>query len=336
MIGIDVGSAGVRVVDVQTTRGGDRILKRYAHEALPGGAVRAGVVHDEDAVVRALKQAFRGAKIHGRRASLAATSAQAVVREISMPHLSPKERAGALPHLARDVLPIPIERAVLDFAPTSAPNESQVTGLLVGMPADVVSGLVSAVEKAGVAVESVDFAAFAALRSLPPAPIAAAACVTHDLGASTTTLVVEHGGSPQLVRVLARGGDDITAAVSERLGISHAEAEERKRHASLDTQGDVADVCRDALRPLMSEIRSSLDYFRSSHPGAGVGSMRIVGGGSSLGGIRAALATTLDLTVDVGDPLMLFAERRFDSERSLFAPHAAVAVGLTKEAANVA
>jgi type IV pilus assembly protein PilM len=136
--------------------------------------------------------------------------------------------------------------------------------------------------------------------------------------------------------VLARGGDDITAAVSERLGISHAEAEERKRHASLDTQGDVADVCRDALRPLMSEIRSSLDYFRSSHPGAGVGSMRIVGGGSSLGGIRAALATTLDLTVDVGDPLMLFAERRFDSERSLFAPHAAVAVGLTKEAANVA
>jgi type IV pilus assembly protein PilM len=329
MIGIDVGSAGVRVVDVQTTRGGDRILKRYAHEALPGGAVRAGVVHDEDAVVRALKQAFRGAKIHGRRASLAATSAQAVVREISMPHLSPKERAGALPHLARDVLPIPIERAVLDFAPTSAPNESQVTGLLVGMPADVVSGLVSAVEKAGVAVESVDFAAFAALRSLPPAPIAAAACVTLDLGASTTTLVVEHGGSPQLVRVLARGGDDITAAVSERLGISHAEAEERKRHASLDTQGDVADVCRDALRPLMSEIRSS-------HPGAGVGSMRIVGGGSSLGGIRAALATTLDLTVDVGDPLMLFAERRFDSERSLFAPHAAVAVGLTKEAANVA
>jgi type IV pilus assembly protein PilM len=184
MIGIDVGSAGVRVVDVQTTRGGDRILKRYAHEALPGGAVRAGVVHDEDAVVRALKQAFRGAKIHGRRASLAATSAQAVVREISMPHLSPKERAGALPHLARDVLPIPIERAVLDFAPTSAPNESQVTGLLVGMPADVVSGLVSAVEKAGVAVESVDFAAFAALRSLPPAPIAAAACVTLDLGAS--------------------------------------------------------------------------------------------------------------------------------------------------------
>src|SRR5690606_4822160 len=143
------------------------------------------------------------------------------------------------------------------------------------------------------------------------------------------------GGSPQLVRVLARGADDITAAISERLGISHAEAEERKRRASLDTPGDVADVCHDALRPLMSEIRSSLDYFRSSHPGTSVASMRVGGGGSCLGGIRTALATTLDLTGDAGDPMMLFAERRFDSERALFAPHAAVAVGLTKEAANV-
>src|SRR5690606_3362587 len=143
MIGIDVGSAGVRVVDVQTTRGGDRILKRYAHEALPGGAVRAGVVHDEDAVATAHKQAFRNARIHGRRAALAATSAQAVVREISMPRLSAKVREGARPHLARGVLPIPVERAVLDFAPTSGPDDGRVTGLLVGMPDDIVAGLVS-------------------------------------------------------------------------------------------------------------------------------------------------------------------------------------------------
>ncbi|WP_156760503.1 type IV pilus assembly protein PilM [Microbacterium karelineae] len=338
MIGIDVGASGVRVAEVVTRRAGGEVLRRHGQEALPHGAVRAGVVHDADAVAHAVRRALRTARVRSRRVALAATSSQAVVRATRIPVLTARERQGALPHIARDILPIPVERAVLDFAPTSAPVDGHVDGLLVGMPADDVAGLVAAVERAGASVGSVDFGAFAALRALPRTPNDAHASVTLDLGASTTTLTVEADGMPVLVRVLSRGGDEITAALSERLGISHAEAEERKRRADIDPDdaSDLAEVCRDAMRPLMSEVRSSLDYFRSAHAGIGITRMRLVGGGSLLSGVRELFERSFRIVVDVVDPLAFAgARRRPDPARAIFAPHAAVAVGLTRGVENV-
>lgn len=331
MIGIDIGASGVRVIDLRTKRDGTTQLRGYGQEALPHGAVRGGTVHDEGAVVRAIKAAMKNAKVRGRSVHLSAGSGQTVVRGIDVPDMGPKDLAGALPHLARDVIPIPVERAVLDFAPTEQALDGKVRGLLVGMPADAVTSVVLAVEKAGLSVASVDLGAFALLRGLPRTPADPTASVTIDMGGSTTTLVVERKGTVQLVRVISRGGDDITAALSERLGISHAEAEEQKRRIGLEPSmnPDVAAVCRDGLRPLLSEIRSSLDYFRAANAGTEVSLLRLVGGGSQLHGVAAALDAALGVRTEVVDPLAAMGLGDARDDRHLFAPHAAVALGLT-------
>lgn len=334
MIGIDIGASSVRIVEVMSARSGPPTLRRFSMEGLPRGAVRAGVVHDARVVADAIARAARRAGIRRRaRVTITATSVHTVVRELEVPGLSDRDLAGALPHLARDVLPIPLERAVLDFAPTARTADGRITsGYLVALPSDDVTSMVVAVEDAGFVVDSVDLGAFALLRALADAS-GPDAVGTVDLGASATTFVLEHEGVPALVRVLSRGGDDLTTRLAERLGVSTSEAEERKRRFGLSGgDPDVAAVCAEALRPLIGDLRSSLDYFRASPQGAGVivHRLRLVGGGSLLPGISEFLGDALGLVAEPVDGVSLVEPGARD-DLELFAPVAGPAIGLTLE-----
>ena len=208
-IGLDIGSSSIRAVEARRGKD-DHTLINFGQVPLPPGAVQGGVVQDPAAVTAALKQLWAASKFGTRQVSLGVTNPQLVVREMSVSNLPAKELHKSLPFQVRDMLPLAVDRSLLDFHPLEEPGDNPtVRGLLIAMPKEAVIVVVDAVEKAGLHVAGVDLASFALLRAASRLDSQVEAIV--DIGAQVTSVVVHADGEPLIVRTVPRGGGRRTA-----------------------------------------------------------------------------------------------------------------------------
>jgi type IV pilus assembly protein PilM len=337
-IGVDLGATAVRatVLAPGTLDGRPSVTVHGAGVVpLPPGAVVNGVVSDGGAVTRALKELWQTNKFQCRSVILGITNQQVVVRDISLPNLSPDQLAMALPFQAREIVPIPLDQALLAFAPLGDPNlaTETISGLLVAAPRAPVTAAVNAVERAGLTVARVDLSSFAALRSIAGEQRSAEAVI--DIGSHMTGVVIHEGGVPKIVRAVTRAGDEITELLASKGGMTRDEAEQAKREVGL-TGSDraVADIVAQGLRPLIAELRSSLQYFVSMSGGRRVERISLTGSGAELRGLPELLSEQLDAPTSLVQPAQHIRNRwRSNSEADTEFPATAVSVGLAMGAA---
>lgn len=345
LVGLDIGSASIRAVEAAASK--DRpTVTNYGQTVLPTGAVAGGVIKDSRAVVAALRQLWAAQEFTSRNVLLGISHQQVIVRELDVAKLPPRELHQALPFLVRDVLPLPVEEVVLDFYPLDDTAGDTVHGLVIAAPKQPVIDTVQAVEAAGLQVVQVDLACFAAMRAA--AHLANDTEALIDLGANGTTIVVHTDGTPKIVRTIARGGNEITAHLATNLGLSPADAERLKCRQGLrptsdgeeDSAADRVEAVGEALRPLISEIRSSLNYYSSANPGAQVKRLALVGGAALLPGLTDELTERLAVPAYLSDPLQRVNQPRKNGKQitpiDVLGRHrssAAVSIGLTLGAA---
>jgi type IV pilus assembly protein PilM len=332
LVGLDIGSTSIRAVETGLEK--DRPLVTNAgHLPLPRGAVQGGVIHDEGAVVAALTQLWAGSKFRSRRVVLGVTHHQVVVREMSVANVPAREMKRSLPFQVRDVLPLPPERALLDFWPLEDPGDNRsVRGLLVAAPKEPVLNTVRAAEKAGLHVERVDLAALALLRAASRLDTQVEALV--DIGYRTTSVIVHADGEPLIVRTIPRGGHDITDAIAKQLDVTLEEAEALKCERGMRPGDESATVIREAVRPLISEIRSSFAYLTAGDKQTRVNRLSLSGGGGQLPGLDDALATDLQIDVVTADATVrVHTAAASHGSLDAFRSTAGVSIGLTLGAA---
>lgn len=335
LVGVDIGSMSIRAVE--TVRGKEGpIATCSGHVGLPPGTVQGGVVQDDKSVTAALKHLWSTAKFRGRQVAVGVANPQVVVREMTLPNLPDKEMRKALPFQVREVLPLPVEESVLDFLPLEDPGRNEtVTGLLVAAPKEAVLVAVRAIERAGLHVSRVDLASFALLRAVSRVDGQPEAIV--DIGVESTTVVVHVDGRPLIVRFVSRGGGDVTSMIAARLDIPLEQAEALKCRIGLQREADphAAEAVRDAVQPLVSEIRSSFAYLSNATRPTRVRRLALCGGGSLLPGLADELHEELGVEVSLVDPAGRLRGARRDASGSLeeFRASAAVSVGLTLGAA---
>lgn len=340
-IGLDIGANAVRAAQLAFTKE-DVVLERFGLVPLPEGAVRDGEVVDAPVVVAALRQLWAQERFASTKVVVGVANHRVVVRQVDLPHIPPADLQAALPFQVQDMLPMPVESAVLDFHPvqefTDATGQAMLRGLLVAASKEMVLANVRCVEAAGLTATSVDLTSFAVLRSLGRLDVDVAAEALVDVGAQVTNIVIHAAGVPRFVRILLRGGQEVTDAVAEHLGIGHADAEELKVSTSADGTGvdgsvdpGLSQAIADGSQALIDELRGSLDYYSSSHPGEPVDRVVVSGGGALLDGFVDRLSHATRLPVVTGDPLAPLRTGRVGMDivtLDRLAPSTAVPVGL--------
>jgi len=334
-IGLDIGSTSIRAVEVRRAKD-EYSLSNFGQVPLPPGTMHGGVVADPAAVTSALKQLWAACRFGTRNVTLGVTNPQLVVREMAVSNLPAKDLKQALPFQVKDALPLAVEKALLDFYPLEDPGDSPtVRGLLIAMPRDAVMTLVSAVEKAGLHVKGVDLATFALLRATSRLDAQVEAIV--DIGLDVTSVVVHADGEPLIVRTVPRGGVEITQSIADRLAISPAEAEELKCRYGLHGDGrpETAEAAVEAVRSLVSELRSSFTYLASGERQKQVTRLALCGGSALMPGLAEHLQNELRISVLYADGASRLRDTRKGRERGFdsFVPSAAVSIGLTLGAA---
>lgn len=337
-VGLDIGTSGVRAAELSFGNGGIS-LERFGQVAVPVGAVRDGEVVDPAAVTAAIRELWSATGFSSRRVVLGVANQRVMVRTVELPWLPMPELRASLPLQVAELLPTPVDQAVLDFHPLEEVSGSRgrfLRGLLVAASRDTVLANVRAAEAAKLQPVAVDLTSFAVLRALNAMPIddpSGEALV--DIGARVTNVVVHSAGVPRFVRILLMGGQDVTDALSERVGASLAEAEQIKHHVGMvggaDDLHDATRAVQATAAAFIDEIRGSLDYYHASHPHHPVSRIVLSGGGSLLRGLADRLQEAVRVPVHAGDPLYRLRLGRTglsSDQLALVQPLAATPIGL--------
>ena len=313
-MGLDIGTSGVRAAELTTGKGGPT-LERFGQVALPAGAVRDGEVVDAAVVAQAIKQLWAQAKFSSKKVVVGVANQKVVVRQVDLPWLPLKELRSSLAFQVQDVIPMPVEQAILDFHPleefTHDNGGRMMRVLLVAAARDMVGSALDAVRLAGLTPSMVDLTSFALLRSQAGASagfdVESEALV--DIGSSVTNIVVHQGGVPRFVRILLMGGGDITDAVAERLGVPAEQAEAVKQSTGLALVAGSAEAhpanraIESAGSAFVEEVRGSLAYYLAQPGAARIGRLVLSGGGSRLVGLVERLQAATRLPVEVASPM---------------------------------
>ncbi|MDP2774282.1 MAG: pilus assembly protein PilM, partial [Nocardioides sp.] len=127
-----------------------------------------------------------------------------------------------------------------------------------------------------------------------------------DVGGDKVAVAVHTAGVPHFVRVAPGiGGEMLTRALSERTGLSWAEAERAKLAAASSLGHDAHESLRGAVEHLVAEIRATLDFHSTSDPEHVAERALITGGGAQHPEFAGLCSRALGLPVEMLDPSTL-------------------------------
>jgi type IV pilus assembly protein PilM len=132
--------------------------------------------------------------------------------------------------------------------------------LVAGAKKTLVDDLQNAAVKAGLTVEGVVPALIGPINSFEmaqPDAFNKSVVALVDVGFKNSTICLLHEGEMVLSRVVAVGGDKITAGLAESMAISYAEAEGIK----MGMASEVQPAMEALVAPLGRELRASIDFF---------------------------------------------------------------------------
>ncbi|HVE46368.1 MAG TPA: type IV pilus assembly protein PilM [Acidimicrobiales bacterium] len=343
VVGLDIGSYAVRAVEL-SVGGGEPVLHRFAQVTLPPGAVRDGEVVDIGAVAAAIRRLWSEGGFKGKKAVVGVANQRVIVRQAELPAMSEADLETALRFEAQELIPIPVEDAILDFQILddyiSGTEEPRMRILLAAAQRDMVRGHLAAVEGGGLGATAIDLIPFALVRAVlgsaaPSLGMDGGAEAIVCIGGDVTNVVVHEQGVPRFVRILLVGGDDITEAIARDLDVELDEAEDLKRRADPSSRDRLVSragqVVGDRLAPLVEEIRGSLDYYLAQSQSSPISRVTITGGGSRITGLMERLQSQLGGSVEPARPLagVRTSETGFsDSELAALEPLLTVPIGL--------
>jgi type IV pilus assembly protein PilM len=322
LVGLKIG--GSQLAAARVVNNGSPELVQVARENLDHGTVVGGELREPELLAEQLRTFFRKHKLPRQGVRLGIANNRIGVRIFEIAGIDdPKQLENAIRFRAQEVLPIPIEDAVLDFQVLGDRVDEEGNKvrriLLVVAYRELIDRYVTACKKAGIRLSGIDLEAFALLRALAgtrenePAS-GDAAVVVVAIGHDRSTFAVSDGRVCEFTRVLDWGGGTLDVAIARELDAAPSEVEPFKRELSLAVDNvpegltpEQATAARDAVRRQLQgfarELVSSLQFYQNQPGSLGIGEIVITGGTAHLQGLAEELQKLIGVRVNVGDPL---------------------------------
>lgn len=311
-IGIDIGAAGIRAVQLEPRSDGYALVRsatlerRLDHEASA----------DTGDFGQRLRHCLLQGEFRGKQCVTAMQPQSVQFHALELPPAGPQDME-RLVHFEIERLlgtpEAPIETRYWLLPPTKV---AAPTALGVSVARNAVEQSLAGFDHAGLHCLAMDASAAALARfgALLQPRSADHVWGLLDLGQRQTRLILCLGDVPVLIRTVGPGGDDWTTRIANALGISPATADIHKRDHGIvalprperDTDPTAKDVelasvltgiLRTDLLQLAAEIKRSYEYVLSCYPNRRAADLVLVGGGAITPNLDAFLLRNLGITV---------------------------------------
>jgi type IV pilus assembly protein PilM len=335
VVGLDIGSSAVKLVELKEKKGGTYELVKLGIERLSPEAIVDGSIMDSSMVVETISKlnSEKGVKNSNYATSLSGHSV--IIKKISLPAMSPEELAESIQWEAEQYIPFDINDVNLDYVPLNTGTGDNVEVILVAVKKEKINDYTSVISQTGKVPVMVDVDAFALQNAYEYNADGDENKVVAlvNIGASVTNVnVISHGNS-QFWRDITFGGNQYTDAIQRELSLSFEQAEELKRgHPVGDyTIQQVIPILNSVSEDFAGELRKTLDFFTATSGADRVDEIVLAGGGSGVLNLDAILRDKFGIPVTILDPFRRITvdESQFNPEElAEIAPSMAVAVGL--------
>ena len=346
VIGIDVGSSSVKVVQVKK-KGGKAVLETYGEIALgPYAQTDLGraTILPADKVSEAIKDLLREANTTTTDSGLSIPIGSSFIVFMKLPKSAEKNLAEMVPIEARKYIPVPVTEVSMDWWQVphdestvsefqngkAAPDDGMLEILLIVITNDAIAKNKDIEKNSALATSFSEVEIFSTMRSVLEPGLAPQMII--DFGAGSTKVFVVEKGILKASHVINRGAQDITLAISKSMNIPFADAEKMKRAQGITGTGangvSILQVSSVTTDYIFAEIgRFVMDYYRKS--GKKLSKIVLAGGGALLKGLPEKAKSSFDAPVEVADP---FAKLEYPAflEATLHeaGPEFAVAIGI--------
>jgi type IV pilus assembly protein PilM len=310
LIGLDIGSSSVKIVELSEAGKGVMRLERYAIEPLPRGAVVDGNIDKIEIVADAVKRAWRKAGGKVRNAAMALPASAVITKRIALPsNLREEELEMQVESEANQYIPFALDEVSLDFQVLgpipNAPDDVEV--LIAASRKEKVEDRIAVAQAAGLKPVVVDVESYASraaierlVQQLPNGGEGLVIAVFY-IGANTTSVTVMHDGEAIYEREQPFGGQQLTGDISRTYGIPTEEAEQKKRSGDLPADFETA-VLKPFIDTTSTEITRALQFFFTSTPYSRVDQIMLAGGSAVVSGLADALMERSQVPTSVISP----------------------------------
>ncbi len=317
IIGIDIGSSSVKLVQVKQSNG-KIVLETYGELALgPYGNQAVGTMTSlpPDKVATAIKDLMKQSNANASRAFFSLQSGGSLIFVLELPEMPESELAQVIPNEARKFIPIPLSEVTLDWfviprketyaEEESAKGERKKLEILVVAVRNEMLEFYQAVTKAlGLEVGGLEIEMFSIIRALFHHEITPVMLV--DVGASGARIAIVEYGVIRTFHVVSRGGSFLTDTLSRTSGLTFDKAEDLKREIGMADMGEHrehATQLRTAMQIIITEMRTVLSQYERTNQKI-VSKVMLVGGSSMLPGFREAVAEEFKVETVLGNPFL--------------------------------
>ena len=297
MLGLDISSSSVKLVELGRDKAGNLVLERCAIVPLERGWITDGNIEKFDEVAEALRRLVKKSGTKTRNVAMALPPSAVITKKIILPGgMSDQELELQVETEANQYIPFPLEEVSLDFCIVGpcAASSGDVEVLIAASRREKVQDIQGLAEAAGLKPVIVDVESYASrlatgrlIENLPDKGVGSIVAL-FEVGALTTSMQVIRNDEVLYERDQAFGGAQLTQLIVRQYGFSLEEAESKKRSGELPNDYE-SSVLRLFVESMVQEIARALQFFFTSTPHNKVDFVMLAGGSAALPGLTAAV-----------------------------------------------
>lgn len=297
MLGLDISSSSVKLVELGQDKGGNLVLERCAIELLERGWITDGNIEKFDEVADAVRRVVKKSGTKTKNVALALPPSAVITKKITLTGgMSDQELELQVESEANQYIPFPLDEVSLDFCIVgpSASSAGDIEILIAASRREKVQDIQGLAEAAGLKPVIVDVESYASrlaaarlIENLPNKGVGSVVAL-FEVGALTTSMQVIRNDEVLYDRDQAFGGAQLTQLIVRQYGFSLEEAESKKRSGDLPDDYE-SSVLRPFVESMVQEIGRALQFFFTSTPHNKVDYVMLAGGSSALPGLTTAV-----------------------------------------------
>jgi len=333
IIGLDIGSASVKLAELKSTRSGYQ-LKNIGEAVLPPDAIVKKVITNKEAVAGTLTNLVRDLGVKNKNVVISISGHSVIIKKVTLPSMSKSELAESIPWELEQYLPQSVEDVNFDYQvlPEISP-EGNMDVLIVAAKKDITNDYVSLVRSVGLNPMIVDVDVFA-LENMYEVNYQGLGGVIAlvNMGASVTNINILRDGVSIFTRDITTGGNQFTEWIVKEQNISFEEAQQSK-HSLIhgEIPFELERITNDYIDLITGEVKRTLDFFSTNFSQDRISKTLLSGGSSKVPNIIETLQDITDIDVELANPFnnIDVSDTEFDpSYISDISPKMGVVIGL--------
>lgn len=307
IVGLDLGKHTFRAVELEKSRSGLAVthIGEYENLKLDFNDTSKNSLKEYAAAIRDFirDQGFKTSK-----AVVSLEEKDTFMRLVNLPKMSDKELKSSIKFEAEQYIPVPMDEVNLDFQMLDLPGDpkDKMSVQLVAAKKSILKRYVEVIRDAKMTPVGLEPEALAIGRSLSASAKddTGAQMILH-MGFERTLIIITLKGFVVFTRTLSAGGDAMTRAIEQGLGLDYVQAEEYKKAYGLNTdqaEGKVFEVLEPMFENILSEVGRATVFFTTHQPGVNINRVILSGGTALMPGLFFYMASKSSAEVELANP----------------------------------